>query len=162
MLPSDTVQKIADELDILPDNGTAYLNRKTGEVYSLIDDDVEQFEEISDSDSMPQWQRDELPKIREVLTGDDWLPLPNDFDIHEWSIMKDFSHAIDDEKLRDELLHAIHGNGAFRHFKRIIVEHDIDERWFRFKSEALQQIVADWLDAKGILYARTGSSSAPE
>jgi len=162
MLPSDTVEKIAEEIDILPDNGTAYLNRKTGEVYSLMDDEVEQFEEISNTDSMPQWQRDELPKIQEVLTGDDWLPLPNNFDVHEWSIMKDFSHAIDDQKLRDELLQAIHGNGAFRHFKRIIQEHDVDERWFQFKSEALQQIVAGWLDANGIVYARTGSTSAPE
>ena len=153
MLPSDTVEKIAEEIDILPDNGTAYLNRKTGEVYSLMDDEVEQFEEISNTDSMPQWQRDELPKIQEVLTGDDWLPLPNNFDVHEWSIMKDFSHAIDDQKLRDELLQAIHGNGAFRHFKRIIQEHDVDERWFQFKSEALQQIVAGWLDANGIVYA---------
>ena len=162
MLPSDTVQKIAEEIDMLPDTGTAYLNRKTGEVYSLMDDEVEQFEEISDTDSMPQWQRDELPKIQEVLTGDDWLPLPNAFDVHKWSIMKDFSHAIDDPKLRDELLHAIHGKGAFRHFKRIIQEHDVDERWFQFKSEALQQMVASWLDANGIVYARTGSSSAQE
>ena len=162
MLPSDTVQKIADEIDILPDTGTAYLNRKTGEVYSLMDEEVELIKEISDTDSMPQWQRDELPKFQDVLTGDDWLPLPNKFDVHEWSIMRDFSHAIDDPKLRDELLDAIRVKGAFRHFKRIIQEHDVDERWFRFKSEALQQIVAGWLDANGILYARTGSSSALE
>lgn len=162
MLPSDTIQKIADAMDMLPADGSAYFNRKTGEVYSLMSDEVENLEDISYTDLLPQWERDELPKIREVLQGDDWLPLPNQFDVHQWSIMNDFSRSMGNEELRDELLHAIHGKGAFRHFKQIIRYHGVDENWFQFKRDALQQIAADWLDANGILYARLGSSPAPE
>jgi len=162
MLPSDTIQTIADAMDMLPADGSAYFNRKTGEVYSLMSDEVENLEDISYTDLLPQWERDELPKIREVLQGDDWLPLPNQFDVHQWSIMNDFSRSMSNEELRDELLHAIHGKGAFRHFEQIIRYHGVDENWFQFKRDALQQIAADWLDANGILYARLGSSQAPE
>ena len=91
MLPFGTIQKIADDIDVLPDGWTSYLNRSTGEVYSLSDDDVFLIEDDLDDDSLPKWQLDELPKIREVLEGDAWVQLPSAFEVHEWSIMNDFS-----------------------------------------------------------------------
>lgn len=162
MLPFGTIQKIADEIDALPDGWTSYLNRSTGEVYTLSDDDVFLIEDDLDDDSLPKWQLDELPKIREVLEGDVWVQLPSAFEVHEWSIMNDFSLNIADEGLRDELLHSIHRKGAFRNFKETIGRRGIEERWFQFKSEALERIVTDWLDAHDIPYSQDESASTPE
>ena len=48
----------------------------------------------------------------EILNSEDWLELPTTYDIHEWEIMRDFSDAVDDERLRNELLDAVHGKGC--------------------------------------------------
>ena len=107
MLPFSTIAKIAEEIDALPDEWTGYLNRSTGEVYSLSDEEAFLLEGDSQDDSLPQWQLEVLPKIREVLECDAWVPLPSKFDVDEWSIMNDFSLSISKEDLRVELLNSI-------------------------------------------------------
>jgi len=162
MLPFSIVKNIAEELDALPDDWTGYVNRNTGEVYSVSNADVSILEEDCDTDLFPQWQRDELPKIREVLEDDAWVTLPSKFDVHEWATMNDFSLSIVEEELRDELLHCIRGKGAFRFFKKTIGRHGIVDQWLHFKKEALKRIVSNWLDAHDIIYSRDENASTPE
>src|SRR5207248_3152956 len=45
------------------------------------------------------------------------LQLPTKFDVHEWAVMRDFSYSVQSDTIREDLLNAIHGTGAFRHFK---------------------------------------------
>jgi hypothetical protein len=38
------------------------------------------------------------------------------FEVYEWAIMQDFLHSVESDSIREDLLHAIHGAGAFREF----------------------------------------------
>jgi len=58
--------------------------------------------------------------------------------------MKRFCDTIEDETLREELLNAIHGSGAFRMFKDVLYRHDIEKEWFAFKNEAFKEIAIQW------------------
>ena len=157
-----SLREIANELDALMDGSTVYLNRQTGEVYSMHDDELYLCEEDADLEDLPEWQVKSVAKNREIMEGDDWLALPGKFDVHEWSIMSDFSHSVEDSGVRDQLLSAIHGTGAFRYFKDTVIRHGIREQWFQFKAAAIEQIVADWLEEHEIKYSREDTSASPE
>jgi len=149
-----SLRRVVDELEALMDGCTAYLNRETGDLYALQDEEAGLVEDGAKLEDLPEWQRDEVPMIREVLESEDWLPLPTSFDIHEWAIMDEFARSIDDCDLRDELLDAIRGTGAFRSFRGAIHRRGIHESWYSYRTAALGQIAVDWVDEHGISYTR--------
>ncbi len=149
-----SLRRVVDELEAQTDDCTAYLNRETGDLCTIQEEEAVLVEDAVDVDKRPHWQRDEVARVREVLESEDWLPLPTRFDIHEWAIMDEFSRSIDDSDLRGELQNAIRGVGAFRCFNDAIHRRGIHESWYSYKTAALGQIAADWLDGHGISYAR--------
>lgn len=148
-----SLKLVVGELDALTDETSAYLNRVTGELYALGDEEAGLIEDGVDASELPEWLVDEVPKIREVLDSEDWLALPTRFDIHEWAIMDGFARSLADSELRDELLTAIRGRGAFRSFKDAVHRHGIQQDWYDHRAAALGRIAADWLEAHGVEYA---------
>ena len=148
------LRSVVNELEALMDECTAYLNRETAELYTVRDEEAAAVEGALDPDDLPDWLLDELPTIREILESEIWLGLPTTFDIHEWSIMNDFACSIDDLDVRDELLRAIRGRGAFRYFKDSIHRLGIQQDWYDFRTAAFERIAADWLDEHGVPYTR--------
>lgn len=70
-----SLDAVADELDDLMDDSTAYVNRKTGEVMTLSVDEASLVEEEDfDEEDLPDWERELIPKIREILESEDWIP----------------------------------------------------------------------------------------
>lgn len=157
-----SLREVVEKLETLMDSSTAYIDRRTGELYSLSEEDAAMLDDDLEADDLPEWAREMLPKIREVLESEDWLELPSKFDIHEWAIMDSFSHSIEEPDLRDELLNAIRGSGAFRHFKAAIYRWGIQEHWYQYKRNALERIAADWLDENGIAYRREQDSATTQ
>ena len=138
-------------MDVLSDEVTAYINKKTGELYSVTEEVASIAEHGNESaEFIPEWQRETLPKVREVLESGDFVLLPDKFEIHEYSIMERFCLSLSDEGLQDELLNAIRGSGAFRRFKDAIYRKDIQDDWYRFRDQALKRIAIDFLEAEGI------------
>lgn len=65
--------------------------------------------------------------------------------------MERFIPMVDDVDLRERLLHAIDGKGAFRRFKDALMAHAQErERWFAFRSERLRVFMEAWLDAHNL------------
>lgn len=153
-MPSEvSLQDVVDELEALPSESTAYLNRETGEIITISDDDKELVEsEVAHEEDLPDWQRDWLSEIQEVLRSDDYIPLPTKFDIHEYEIMRRFCLSIEDDELREELLYAIQGSGAFRRFKDMIYRRGIKEAWYSYRKAAIEDIAIEWLTEQGIAY----------
>lgn len=148
-----SLHEIVEELEALGDESTLYLDRSTGELYALGDEEAALVEDGL-VDELPDWLRERLQKIREVLASDHWLSLPTRFEVHEWAIMDEFARQADDTALRDELLTAIHGRGAFRAFKDALHRRGVQEDWYRFRDAALAELAAAWLDEHGIAYTR--------
>ena len=145
------LREVVDQFDALNDDWVAYLNRKTGELSTVTEQDHFDLE-TEDPDDLPDWQREELPSLREVVDSDDWLELPDSFEIHGYSIMERFCRSIEDDESRRELLDAISGPGAFRHFKSTVRRMGIEDRWYRYRDQALARIARDWLEANEIPY----------
>ncbi len=65
--------------------------------------------------------------------------------------MERFIASVESTELRNKLVRAIDGKGAFRRFKDVLMSYPIDrERWFTFRSERLRACMEAWLTAHGI------------
>lgn len=65
--------------------------------------------------------------------------------------MERFVATIEESELRQQLLGAIDGKGAFRRFKDVLMHFPVDrERWFAFRSERLRISMQSWLEAHGL------------
>ena len=146
-----SIKDIVYAMEALSDDCYAYLNPKTGEIVTISDEDRRVLEdEDLDEGLLPKWQRDALPEMREAMESDEFLVLPSKYDIHEWEIMNRFALDQNSDRRREELLDAIHGNGAFRMFKSTIRRMGIEKQWFAFRDSALEEIAKDWLEEHGI------------
>lgn len=151
--PPVSLKRVAEELDMLPGDTLwrAYLNRRTGETYTVTDEDSAAVEDPGDR-RVPDWQREQLPKVREVLESDEWIMLPSKYDLHEYGIMKSFCLELGNQRRRAELLDAIAGRGAFRAFKNLVHRYGLEQSWYGYRTREIERFVAEWLDAQRIAY----------
>jgi hypothetical protein len=58
---------------------------------------------------------------------------------------------IESERLRERFGETIQGRGAFRRFKDLLARYpDLEQRWYTFKAERVEQRMRDWLAYHGI------------
>ncbi len=127
------LSEVIDGMEDQTDEAGFYLDKTTGEVIWAVNEDGE----------------DETEKYED---DDNYIPLPDKFDIHEYKIMEAFCLSREDETIRDKLLNAIRGKGAFRYFKDLIFEVDVREDWYKVKQEAFKKIAIEWCDDNNIEY----------
>ena len=149
-----SLSDVIEQMDLMTDEATVYINRKTGELITLTDEILALAEDPDEAAEAPQWQKDLLPKAREVLASEDFIPLPSKFEIHEWAIMERFVQSLTDAAVSDELDAALHGRGAFRRFKDTVQRLGIADEWYRFRDAALEEIAVEFLETHGIAYNR--------
>jgi len=146
-----SIQEIISALEAVSDDCTPYLDPETGEIILVTEEERALAEDESWEDT-PAWQRELMPKIRAALEGDRWLELPDRFEIDEWSIMERFSRAQSTDRVRSELLNAIHGAGAFRAFRSAIRGLGLEQGWYQFRDKALADIARHWLEEHKLQY----------
>ena len=151
------LRDVVDALELQGDGMKAYLNRQTGVVTILSDEELRAAENDATIEDFPDWQHDNIRTAIAILATDDYLQLPDQYEIHEWSIMRDFCETVTNPHCRKTLLDSIHGKGAFRHFKDILYRFGMEEQWYRFHKEALQQIAKEWLTDNKLAYQENDS-----
>ena len=147
-----SLRDLVDELQMLSSERHAYLNRVTGEITTITDDDIAAVERDNDSSERQDWEQEIFDQTKEVVSSDDYLELPSQFDIHEYEIMERFCLSISNEKISDVLLDKIRGSGAFRRFKDTIYRYEIEKDWFKFRDDAYKEIAISWLESNGFAY----------
>jgi len=152
MTPIVSLKAVVEEIEVLSDEHHAYLNKHTGELVTVSNEEIDIVEQGDDIEDYPGWQQDSIRKTQEVLDSEDYLQLPSKYDIHEYAIMERFCYSVEDEELSNELLDQIRGSGAFRRFKDAIYRHGITDDWYRFRQTALEEIAVKWLEANNITY----------
>jgi hypothetical protein len=130
----------------------SFLNRRTGEIEGGSDEVLAAAEDEEEDEGMPEWEREMVARLREVLASDDWIPLPRRDGAEDYRIMEDFCLERCEGDLQDELLTAIRGRGAFRCFKDAVRRRRIEGEWYAFRQAQLAEWAAEWLDAEGIEY----------
>jgi hypothetical protein len=143
---------IVDALEMQADEYPYYLDLDTGQVVGVSRGLLRDAEESDDEPDLPAWQKDEWEIAKRIVSTGRFQKLPTKFDVHEWAIMRDFSRSVESDRIREDLLRAIHGAGAFRIFKDTVRRYGIDSAWFRFRTEALRQIARNWCEENQIAW----------
>jgi hypothetical protein len=153
-----SLRAVAREMDVPSEDWTVYLNRQTGEMLSVNDEEVSLVENDDEpeecDDGTSEWPAEHLAKVREALDSEDYLPLPGKDEHDEYQLLDRFCRLEEDEHLRGKLLRAIEGRGAFRRFKDLVHESGREDAWHTFRDGALEDLAAEWLEANGIGYYR--------
>jgi Uncharacterised protein family (UPF0158) len=142
---------VIEAMETTSDDCVSYLDPDTGEIIAVTEEE-RLLAEAESLEDVPEWQREMLPKIRAALGSERFLELPGRFEIHEWSIMDEFSRAQGSERIRQELMDAIHGAGAFRTFRSAIRRLGLELNWYQFREEALREIARNWLEEHKLPY----------
>jgi hypothetical protein len=147
------LRDIIDALEMQFEESVPYLDLDTGQVVTVSEDLRSKAEEDGDEEPhLPDWQRDEWEVAKQVVSTERFIPLPTKFDVHEWEIMQNFSRSVGSDGIREDLLRAIHGAGAFRTFKDTVRRLGIESAWFAFRADALRQVAIDWCEENQIAW----------
>ena len=109
----------------------SYLDLKTGQVVTIVDSRPE------DEEKRQLIRRSEGRFVH--------LDPASSREQYRW--MERFVSSVSDPPLRERLLIAIDGKGAFRRFKDVLLAFPAErERWFAYRSELLHFHIQTWLD----------------
>jgi hypothetical protein len=155
------LQDVVDQIGMQSGESAAYLNKKTGELFMLGEEELlgsefgSEFgsEDEEDLEGLPESQRESILKAREINESDDWIELPTQRDVHEYHIMEEFGGSLNDPQVRDRILDTIRGGGAFRRFKHALNELGLWEKWNAFRDGEVERIAVEWLEENGIEYS---------
>ena len=151
MLVKAKLSDIIEAIEFQSDERTAYLDKKTGEVVIISDEEFNAAEDDKPLEDYPEWQRDLIKAAHDILEHEeDFLCLPTKYYVHEYEIMEGFCLSIRDERISDALYNSIKGRGAFRRSKDGIHRHGIEDDWYAYRDKALKQIAVEWCEEHDI------------
>ena len=146
-----SLQDLVDEMQMQSDGCQIFLNKHTGKFILITDDDLWAAERGEDEE-IPDWQVDTIAELKRMQTTEDYLKIPDQFEIHEYKIMERFCLSVPDEDISNELLDKIRGRGAFRNFKDAVYDFGIEKDWFKYRDKAYREIAVDWLEFNELAY----------
>lgn len=150
-MASVSLQAVADQMDATPDGMTAYLDRETGELFTVRDQVVNLLDDDPDAVA-PEGEEADYEAVLRIMDdeADRYVALPARDEINEWQILSDYADTRDDPKARRDLRLAVQGSGAFRRFKIAIRDHGLEKDWKEFRTRAMLTIAEDFLDDEDI------------
>jgi hypothetical protein len=143
---------IISGIELQSDDGLSFLNTKTGEVVTVSREEMSAAEEDEPLERFPAWQRENIKAAVEILEKDDYIALPSNYDIDEYSMMEEFCRSLEDDRLRDTMCNSIRGCGAFRRFKDNIRRFNLEDVWYRYRDESIRKIAVDWCEENGVSF----------
>jgi len=121
------LEAVLEALELSDEDGKYYYNKITSEVIYIGEEEAR----IADSTDIEE-------------NWDNYISLPSQFDINEYDIMVEFCYSLENDRISNELLSALNGKGAFRKFKDTAIRLNLEEKWYKYKDEALIKIARDW------------------
>lgn len=151
------IQKIVDELQMRFMDTVVYYNKITGEILNVQDDDFRIVEEDNFENSIenyPEWQREHLKEVYDLLYNDidNYIALPNNFDIKDSDIMKEFIETISDSNKKYQLGNCMWQKGMYRKFKDKLIYIGLEKEYYKFYDEKLKEIAIEWCKENNLEY----------
>lgn len=151
------IQKIVDELEMRFIDTTVYYNKITGEILNVQDDD---FGIVEDDDfennirNYPEWQREHLKEVYDLLYNDidNYIALPNNFEIKDSDIMEEFIDTISNNNKKYQLKNCMWQKGMYRKFKDKLIEIGLENEYYKFYDEKLKEIAIEWCKENNLEY----------
>jgi len=150
------LKDLIDGMDMQMDEYRQFLNKETGVVVSVSNEELSIAEGSEEDDAFsqyPDWQREAIQQALDIdLNWENYIELPNKWEVDEYHIMEQFCDSLDNEKIATTLFSAISGKGAFRRFKDTVQRYGIENRWYSYREEALKKIALSWCEQNNISY----------
>ena len=89
------------------------------------------------------------PKLMEELSEgfvEDFIPLPGQYEINEYRMMKRFIYELPVGRNQDVLEQAIRGKGAFRRFKDRLFDLGMEQNWYKYRDACYEKIAREWCE----------------
>lgn len=95
---------------------------------------------------------DDSELIEEIEDGliEDYIPLPGQYDIDEYSMMENFIYELPEGKAQDELENVIRGRGAYRRFKDKLYNLGLEQKWYKYRDDAYTKVAREWCERNNI------------
>ena len=107
-----------------------YLNTET-EAFVTVPDPDNDYADL-DPEAIPDVSRKEF------------IRLPDQYDVHEKSIMEYFAAGIADAGMRNRLFYALSHSHPYRRFKDAVAGCGIADGYYAFRLKAYERIAEDW------------------
>lgn len=162
------LQDVIDQIEMQTTESAAYLNKKTGELFMLGEEEFSGLDSLGDDDDelaledYPEWQRESIVKGREISESDDWIELPTQRDVDEYHIMEAFGASLNDPEARNQILQSIRGTGAFGRFRNAIEVLGLKQEWYSLRDAEIERIAVEWLEDNQIEYSREPDTTGAE
>ncbi|MEL7606526.1 MAG: UPF0158 family protein [Sedimentibacter saalensis] len=95
---------------------------------------------------------DDSELIEEIEDGliEDYIPLPGQYDIDEYSMMENFIYELPEGKAQDELENVIRGRVAYRRFKDKLYNLGLEQKWYKYRDDAYTKVAREWCERNNI------------
>lgn len=135
---------IIEGMEFQSDESTSYLNKSTGKVVIISEEEFTAARDDEPIEDFLDWQHENITIAKEILETENYIPLPTKFDIHEYDIMEKFCLSIRDKEVSNTMYSSIKGSGAFKRFKRNIRRYNIEDDWYTYRDAAIKEIGIEW------------------
>ena len=148
MATSVQIRGIIEGMEMQSDDMHSFLHRPSGRLVTVSDEALE----AAESDDEDWVTPEELAEAREIVAAnDDYIALPDRFEIDEYRMMERFAHGLANTE-RDATLRALHGRGAFRYFKDTVHRLGLAKAWYDFRDECYRDVARAWCEAHGLAH----------
>jgi hypothetical protein len=88
------------------------------------------------------------PKLQEDMEEnfEDYIPLPGQYEIDEYSMMEEFIDNLVEGGKKDDLADSVRGRGAFRRFKDTVHDLGLEQKWFKFRDAEYKRVAREWCE----------------
>lgn len=133
------LNEVIEAIDMASDGIQNFYDKRTGQIVTRFDSMIYgDYDDELEDDLEENW--------------DQYISLPEAFDIDNYSIMEDFIDDLNNSTIQNQLARAIRGKGAFRRFKDIVIELGISDQWYHYLDEAHRKIAIKWCHDNDIEY----------
>lgn len=144
-----SLNDLLDELNLLRDNATCYLNTHTGEIYTVSAEERRLLDLIDDPDYVSEDEAEDLEKVHQVTHSSDFVALPDRAEFDEAMSVDAFCDYLGDTKQCKALKESLDGG---HNLDRSLQDLDLTEQWYEFKDETMARITREWLEQKKVPY----------
>jgi Uncharacterised protein family (UPF0158) len=144
---------LVDEMQVQFDEVGTYLHLESGSIVSIANHIFVKAEDEEPIEELEDWEQTEYTSALDILNNpDQYLELPDKYEINEYRMMENFCYFLEDEHAKELLSSAIRGRGAFRRFKDQAIALRIIEDWYSFRDESYKDFAIKWCEMNEVDY----------
>lgn len=145
------LSSIIDGIEFQGDESQSYLNKLSGKVLTITDEEMHISQSKQDISEYAEWLKEAINRATEYLEDkENYLALPTKYDFNEYRIMEDFILTLPIEEQKNEMYSLIKGKGAFSKFRWGLDRFLLKDKWYEYRDNELKKFAKDWCHNNGI------------